>query len=120
MPRRDASSKIEDVAARRDGVEVFVGTEAGDALHHPVEAPLQLGIVIAAAVERMQARHGLDGEEFLDDGVNALVAQDRTQDPVLGVAEGGLGLDGNSGVQVLPAMPPLSLVAVGWDSQEGA
>ena len=66
----------------------------------------------------MKARHGLDREQFLDDGINALVAQDGTEDPVLGVAEGGLGLDGNSGVQVLPAMPPLSLVQVGWDAQE--
>src|SRR3954468_2163095 len=115
MPRRDASSEIEDVAACRDGVEILVGTEAGDALHHPVEAALQLGIVTSAAVEVVHARHGCHRKQLLDDGVNSLIAQDGAQDPVLGVAEGGLGLDGDGGVYVLPAMPPLSLIQVRWD-----
>ncbi len=62
--------EVVDVAAARHQVDVVVGADPGHAGHQPVEPVVELGVVAAAAVERVHVDHAGAREQLLDQRVD--------------------------------------------------
>ena len=95
------------VTARRDEVDVAVGSQHGDALHQRRDPPRELVVITAAAVERVHVRNRGHREQFLDDRVDLRgVRGQRPDNAILHIAERGLCLHRHLRVRAVPVLEP--------------